>query len=276
VAEYVGKPAAMVVGMGFATNSLVIPAIVGKGDLLLSDEQNHRSIAEGARMSGAKIKPFRCVACPSPSLLLSRSVANHSIVCPLTRVGVGELGSRHNDAEHLEELLQEALMGPVKYGRVLVLVEGIYSMEGELCDLPAIVKVAKRYKAYVYLDEAHSIGAVGPTGRGVCEELGVDTADVDIMMGTLTPSLSLSLSLSLSTPTLSLTHAPLSHHQVRSPRASVPPVGTWQLHMSWWLVCASTLLAAWMLCPCPRPCACRCVSPLSHIVLPPPAPEPCL
>jgi hypothetical protein len=52
----------MVVGMGFATNSLVIPAIVSKGDLLLSDEQNHRSIAEGARMSGAKIKPFRCAA----------------------------------------------------------------------------------------------------------------------------------------------------------------------------------------------------------------------
>ena len=60
MAEYVGKPAAFVVGMGFATNSLVIPAIVGKGDLLLSDEQNHKSIAEGARMSGAKIKPFRC------------------------------------------------------------------------------------------------------------------------------------------------------------------------------------------------------------------------
>jgi len=55
----------MVVGMGFATNSLVIPAIVSKGDLLLSDEQNHRSIAEGARMSGAKIKPFRCAVLPS-------------------------------------------------------------------------------------------------------------------------------------------------------------------------------------------------------------------
>ena len=130
----------------------------------------------------------------------------------------------------MEELLQEALLGPVRYNRLLVLVEGIYSMEGELCDLPAIVKVsrpthaslagytgdsacglsllvcvyvcvcdvppeaplasqvAKRYGAYVYLDEAHSIGAVGPTGRGVCEELGVDTADVDIMMGTFTKS----------------------------------------------------------------------------------------
>ena len=63
-----------------------------------------------------------------------------------------------------------------------IVVEGIYSMEGELCRLPEIVKVAKMYGAYVYLDEAHSIGAVGPTGRGVCEELGVDTNLVDIMM----------------------------------------------------------------------------------------------
>lgn len=71
MAEFVGKPAAMVVGMGFATNSLVLPAIVGAGDLIISDEQNHKSIVEGARMSGAKI----------------RSV-------------------RHNDHHHLEELLQ--------------------------------------------------------------------------------------------------------------------------------------------------------------------------
>ncbi|VFQ66310.1 unnamed protein product [Cuscuta campestris] len=61
-------------------------------------------------------------------------------------------------------------------------------MEGELCKLPEIVSICKKYKAYVYLDEAHSIGAVGKTGRGVCELLGVDTADVDIMMGTFTKS----------------------------------------------------------------------------------------
>jgi serine palmitoyltransferase len=69
-----------------------------------------------------------------------------------------------------------------------VIVEGIYSMEGELCKLPEVISVCKKYKAYTYLDEAHSIGAVGKTGRGVCELLGVDPADVDIMMGTFTKS----------------------------------------------------------------------------------------
>ena len=61
-------------------------------------------------------------------------------------------------------------------------------MEGELCKLPEIVAVCKKYKAYIYLDEAHSIGAVGKTGRGICELLGVDTSDIDIMMGTFTKS----------------------------------------------------------------------------------------
>eukprot|EP00976_Prorocentrum_cordatum_P106689 1194503-Prorocentrum_minimum.AAC.5 len=84
----------------------------------------------------------------------------------------GASRNRHNDAAHLEELLQDALLSASPPARVLVVVEGIYSMEGELARLPAIVKVAKMYGAYVYLDEAHSIGAVGPTGRGVCEELG--------------------------------------------------------------------------------------------------------
>lgn len=61
-------------------------------------------------------------------------------------------------------------------------------MEGEMCNLAEIVQVTKRYRAYLYLDEAHSIGALGATGRGVCEQLGVDTADIDIMMGTFTKS----------------------------------------------------------------------------------------
>merc|ERR1711974_267447 len=72
--------------------------------------------------------------------------------------------------------------------KILVMVEGVYSMEGEMVNLPAVVAITKRYKAYLYLDEAHSIGAVGQTGRGVCEHFGVDPADVDIMMGTFTKS----------------------------------------------------------------------------------------
>mmetsp|Transcript_15376 Transcript_15376/g.37231 ORF Transcript_15376/g.37231 Transcript_15376/m.37231 type:complete len:997 (+) Transcript_15376:181-3171(+) len=153
VARFVGKEAACVVGMGFATNSTVIPAICGKGDLLLSDALNHNSIVVGARLSGAKVKAFK-----------------------------------HNCVGDLELLLQDAVAGKQRYNKILVIVEGIYSMEGELCCLKDIVRVAKLYGAYVWLDEAHSIGAVGPSGRGVCEELGVDPKDVDIMMGTFTKS----------------------------------------------------------------------------------------
>ena len=65
----------------------------------------------------------------------------------------------------------------------MIIVEGIYSMEGETCNLPQIVEVKKKYGVYLYLDEAHSIGALGRTGRGVCEHWGVDPMDVDIMMG---------------------------------------------------------------------------------------------
>ena len=72
--------------------------------------------------------------------------------------------------------------------KILIIVEGVYSMEGEVCDLAAVVEIKKKYKCYLYLDEAHSIGAVGATGRGVCEYAGVDTKDIDIMMGTFTKS----------------------------------------------------------------------------------------
>ncbi|KAJ1393858.1 Pyridoxal phosphate-dependent transferase, major domain, partial [Sesbania bispinosa] len=94
---------------------------------------------------------------------------------------------------HLEEVLREQIAdGQPRthrpWKKIMVIVEGIYSMEGELCKLPEIIAICKKYKAYTYLDEAHSIGAVGKTGRGVCELLGVDTADVDIMMGTFTKS----------------------------------------------------------------------------------------
>jgi serine palmitoyltransferase len=95
--------------------------------------------------------------------------------------------------DHLEEILRETIvMGRPRtrrpWNKILVIVEGIYSMEGEYCDLRNIVRICKQYGAYVYLDEAHSIGAMGATGRGIAEYCGVDTADVDIMMGTFTKS----------------------------------------------------------------------------------------
>jgi serine palmitoyltransferase len=158
IADFLGKEDALVYNMGFNTNATTIPALVGRGDLLISDALNHTSIINGARASGAAIRVFR-----------------------------------HNDTKHLEEIIREAIIfGRPRtrraWNKIMVLVEGIYSMEGEYCDLPNVVRVCKKYGVYVYLDEAHSIGAMGPSGRGCAEYTGVDTADIDIMMGTFTKS----------------------------------------------------------------------------------------
>lgn len=158
VANFVGKPAAIVFGMGYVTNSAILPVLISKGGLIISDSLNHSSIVNGARGSGATIRVFQ-----------------------------------HNTPSHLEEVLREQIAeGQPRthrpWKKIMVVVEGIYSMEGDLCKLPEIIAICKKYKAYSYLDEAHSIGAVGKTGRGVCELLGVDPADVDILMGTFTKS----------------------------------------------------------------------------------------
>jgi len=158
VARFLGKEDALALNMGFNTNATTIPALMGRGDLLISDELNHTSIVNGARSSGAAIRIFK-----------------------------------HNDTKDLEKILREAIiMGRPRtrrpWNKIMVVVEGIYSMEGEYCDLANVVRVSKKYGAYVYLDEAHSIGAMGPTGRGCAEYCNVDTTDIDIMMGTFTKS----------------------------------------------------------------------------------------
>ena len=158
VADFLHKEDALALTMGFNTNATTIPALVGRGDLIISDELNHTSIVNGARASGAAIRIFR-----------------------------------HNDIEHLEEIIREAIvLGRPRtrrpWNKIMVIVEGVYSMEGEYCDLRNVVAVCKKYGAYVYLDEAHSIGAMGSTGRGCAEYTGVDTADIDVMMGTFTKS----------------------------------------------------------------------------------------
>jgi len=158
VADFIGKDDSIVVGMGFATNSMIIPSIVDKGDLIISDALNHASIVVGARSSGAKIRVFE-----------------------------------HNDAASLDATIREAIeTGDERTGepwrKILIVIEGMYSMEGETPCLRDIVAVKKKYGCYLYLDEAHSIGALGRTGRGVCEHHGVDPSDVDIMMGTFTKS----------------------------------------------------------------------------------------
>jgi serine palmitoyltransferase len=158
LSAFLGKEDALALNMGFNTNATTIPMLVNRGDLIISDQLNHTSIVNGARASGAAIRTFR-----------------------------------HNDMEHLESILREAIiMGRPRtrrpWRKILVIVEGIYSMEGEYCDLRNVVRVSKKYGAYVYLDEAHSIGAMGPTGRGCAEYTGVNTAEIDIMMGTFTKS----------------------------------------------------------------------------------------
>eukprot|EP00435_Cladocopium_sp_Y103_P018645 s470_g4.t1 len=166
VAKYLSKEDALVLGMGFATNSTILPALFeakagGGGILVLSDELNHRSIVEGVRLSGATVRAFS-----------------------------------HNSMTALEKELQRAIeQGPSwqvwmfrPWRKIFVVVEGIYSMEGDFCRLREIVTLKNKYGAYLYLDEAHSIGAVGQSGRGVTELLGVPTKEVDVMMGTFTKS----------------------------------------------------------------------------------------
>ncbi|KAK8113234.1 serine palmitoyltransferase 2 [Apiospora sp. TS-2023a] len=158
IAAFVGKPAAMVFSMGFVTNASSFPALVSKGCLIISDELNHASIRIGARLSGAVIRSFK-----------------------------------HNDMSDLEARLREAIaQGQPRthrpWKKILVAIEGLYSMEGTMCDLPGVLNLKEKYKFYLFVDEAHSVGALGPNGRGVCDYFGVDPAKVDILMGTLTKS----------------------------------------------------------------------------------------
>ncbi|XP_046872786.1 serine palmitoyltransferase 2 [Hypomesus transpacificus] len=158
VATFLGVESAMTFGMGFATNSMNIPALMGKGCLILSDELNHASLVLGARLSGSTIRVYK-----------------------------------HNNMQSLEKLLRDAIVhGQPRthrpWKKILIMVEGIYSMEGSIVRLPEVIALKKRYRAYLYLDEAHSIGALGPGGRGVVEYFGLDPQDVDIMMGTFTKS----------------------------------------------------------------------------------------
>ncbi|KAI9816816.1 MAG: serine palmitoyltransferase component [Pycnora praestabilis] len=158
IAKFVGKPSAMVFSMGFGTNATAFPALVGKGCLVISDELNHASIRFGARLSGAMIEMFK-----------------------------------HNNVKDLERLLREVIsQGQPRthrpWKKILVVVEGLYSMEGSMCNLPGILSLKKKYKFNLFIDEAHSIGAIGPRGRGVCDYFDIDPAEVDILMGTLTKS----------------------------------------------------------------------------------------
>ncbi len=135
---------------GHATNETTIGHLFGPGDLILHDALAHNSIVQGAILSGARRRPFV-----------------------------------HNDWDELDKILGEIRE---QYRRVLIAIEGVYSMDGDYPDLPRFVEVKQRHKAFLMVDEAHSIGTMGPHGRGISEHFEMDSRDVDIWMGTLSKS----------------------------------------------------------------------------------------
>lgn len=158
VADFVGKERAALYSMGYGTNANIFSCLVDRNCLVISDELNHASIRFGVRMSGAVIKIFK-----------------------------------HNDMEALEKLLREQIsQGQPRthrpWKKIMVVVEGLYSMEGTMCNLPRLIVLRRQYKFYLFVDEAHSIGAIGARGRGVCDYFSADPNNVDVLMGTLTKS----------------------------------------------------------------------------------------
>jgi 8-amino-7-oxononanoate synthase len=136
---------------GHATNESTIGHLFGPGDLILHDSLAHNSIVQGALLSGARRRPFP-----------------------------------HNDWQTLDAILQEVR---TEYRRVLVAIEGVYSMDGDYPDLPRFIEVKQRHKAFLLIDEAHSLGTMGATGRGLGELFGVDRRSVDLWMGGISKAL---------------------------------------------------------------------------------------
>ena len=149
LAEFEHKDDALCFSMGFAVNSGVIPSVVGRGDYIMCDDRDHASIVDGRRLSFAT-----------------------------------SLHYKHNDMEDLERVLQKLPHDAVK----LIVVDGVFSMEGDLAKLPEIVELKKKYNCSLMVDEAHGLGVFGKQGRGVCDYFGV-TDDVDLIMGTFSKSL---------------------------------------------------------------------------------------
>jgi 8-amino-7-oxononanoate synthase len=151
LAAFKGCEAALLFNTGFQANATVIPALakVGSGDTaLFSDALNHASIIHGVRMA--------------------RSTAHST-----THI------FRHNDLDHLESLLRK------QPGRKLIVVESVFSMDGDRADLPALVRLAEKHGAALYVDEAHATGVLGPQGRGLAAECVQNGGGIDVVMGTL-------------------------------------------------------------------------------------------
>lgn len=149
LAAFVHKEAAIIFGTGFQANYATLSALTEKGDAMVCDHNLHASLVEGALRSPARTLRFR-----------------------------------HNDLDHLERLLENC--SPDE--KILLVTEGVFSMEGDIADLGGILNLAKPYGARVYVDEAHGIGVLGATGAGAAEHLGV-LDEIDLVMGTFSKSL---------------------------------------------------------------------------------------
>jgi len=150
IADWMGTEDALVFTTGYQANLGTIGTILGPGDTVICDSGDHASILDGCRLSGAKLRPFR-----------------------------------HNQMDKLERMLEQ---GVNDGGGVLVVVDGVFSMEGDLCPVPDVLELTERYGVRLMVDEAHAVGVLGATGAGSCELYGV--ADrVDLRMGTFSKSL---------------------------------------------------------------------------------------
>ena len=148
LARFIRKEAALIFSTGFQVNLGVISALVGKDDVIIIDKMDHASIIDGCRLSYGEVKKFR-----------------------------------HNDMADLERILQQN----AERGK-LIIVDGVFSMEGDIVNLPKVVELAKAYGARLMVDDAHGIGVLGKTGRGTAEHFGLED-EVDIIMGTYSKSL---------------------------------------------------------------------------------------
>ncbi|KGN95107.1 serine palmitoyltransferase [Porphyromonas crevioricanis] len=148
LAKFVGKDDAIIFSTGFQVNLGVVSCLTGREDYIIWDELNHASIIEGLRLSFSQKLKFR-----------------------------------HNDMASLEKRLQQCAPEKVK----LIIVDGVFSMEGDVANLPEIVRLAKKYNANIMVDEAHGFGVMGRQGRGVCDHFGL-TNQVDLIMGTFSKS----------------------------------------------------------------------------------------
>lgn len=149
IAKYIGKEDVLGYSTGFSVNEGVLSVVVGRGDYIICDDRDHASIVDGRRLSFAT-----------------------------------QLHYKHNDMEDLERVLAKLPHEAIK----LIVVDGVFSMEGDLAKLPQIVELKHKYNCSVMVDEAHGIGVFGREGRGVCDHFGL-TDEVDLIMGTFSKSL---------------------------------------------------------------------------------------